>query len=246
MWRVGPIKTRGRTLADRMVTFHIPESWEITERVFNQAEFKISGLDRADVLFVADSFENPSAIAADDLRSYLAFPPGNPVDDDEFDEISAAVRMADGRIDWKKITLRRKGHRNDPETGRPYADAIVWRRVCVLPPAHIRMLTVTLSLAEEGIYETRIPPGRCWTHSSIMPPMRRSFQKRVPEPTRPPKRRTSWRTGSTTSRPFACHRGGQLQSMPGEGNLLPSYSYDDPENDLWTFWIQSLILPLRG
>jgi hypothetical protein len=245
MWRVGPIEARECTLADRTVTFRIPEAWEMTARLFDHAEFKISGLDGADVLFVADSFENPAAIAADDLKSYLAFPAGQAVDNDEFDEISAAVRTADGRIDWKKITLRREAHRNDSETGLPYADAIIWRRLCVLPPAHIRMLTVTLSLplAENDAGNPARDVLNALIHHTTDAAQFSETRTRADQIAETPDLAAHWFDDITALRlPPAWQR----QSTPGEDNLLPSYSYDDPENDEWTFWVQNLILPLRG
>jgi hypothetical protein len=246
MWRVGPIKMAEYMLADRMVTFQIPEAWEMTERAFSRAEFKISGLEGADVLFVADSFENPAAIAADDLRSYLAFPSGQAVDDDEFDDISAAVRTDDGRIDWKKITLRRKAHRNDSETGLPYADAIVWQRICVLPPAHIRMLTVTLSLPlEDDDSDGERNPIRetldALIHHATDAAQFSETLTRADRIAETPDLAAHWFENVVAMRlPPAWERKSNTDDM----SMQPLHSYDAPENDEWTFWVQ--ILPFRA
>ena len=117
MLRSPPVPTVEWKLADGAVSFRLPEGWDMTQRDFGRATFDIAGQEGAQILFVADSMENPAAIAADDLRTYLELPGGTPVPEDEFAEIGAAVRTADGRTDWRKITLRREGTRNDPETG---------------------------------------------------------------------------------------------------------------------------------
>jgi hypothetical protein len=248
MWRVGPIQTRDCTLADRMVTFRIPEGWEMTLRDFNQAEFKISGMAGADVLFVADSFENPAAIAADDLRTYFEVPFGHGIDDDEFNDISAAVRTEDGRIDWKKITLRKDAYRNDPETGRPYADAIILRRICVLPPAHIRMLTVTLSLPLEDddsdgernlIRETL----DALIHHATDAAQFSETRTRADQIAETPDLVAQWFEDVAAIRlPPTWQRKSDTEDKNGP----PLHSYDAPENDEWTFWAQLMPFRARG
>lgn len=246
MWRVGPIQTRDCTLADRTVTFQIPEAWEMTLRDFNQAEFKISGMAGADVLFVADSFENPAAIAADDLRTFFEVPFGHAIDDDEFNDISAAVRTEDGQIDWKKITLRREAYRNDSETGRPYADAIIWRRICVLPPAHIRMLTVTLSLplAEGGAEEVRNMARAVMDaliHNATDAAQFSETRTRADQIAETPDLVAHWFENVAAIRlPPTWQR----KSDTKDKNVQPLHSYDAPENDEWTFWAQ--LMPFRA
>ena len=231
------IPTAAWTLAHEAVTFRLPESWLLTERMFSHAVYDIAGSDGGDVRFEIGSFEDAAAVESGDLGGFLELPGGKILDSAELE----SVRGPDGAIDWTILTVRDEGERIDPETGHSLADVVIWRRIGVLPPAYIRTLTVTLSLPAEqedgssGPQSVKRDVVDLLIHKLVNSA---SFSEAVTSLDRiaaTPDLEAVWFDDIAAIR---LPRGWKRKEERFEDGNLPLYSFDSPGNDEWTFWVQ--------
>lgn len=231
------IPTAAWTLAHEAVTFRLPESWLLTERMFSHAVYDIAGIDGGDVRFEIGSFEDAAAVESGDLGGFLELPGGKILDSAE----QESVRGPDGAIDWTILTVRDEGERVDRETGHSLADVVIWRRIGVLPPAYIRTLTVTLSLPAEqedgsgGPQSVKRDVVDLLIHKLVNSA---SFSEAVTSLDRiaaTPDLEAVWFDDIAAIR---LPRGWKRKEERFEDGNLPLYSFDSPGNDEWTFWVQ--------
>jgi len=231
------------TLAHGTVTFCLPPDWELTERMFDYAVYDIAGNDDVELMFKIEAFEDEERVATNDLGGFFELPVDEFNDPEDFD----IVRRDDGSVDWSQAIIRRLVTRIDRKTGEPYAKAGVWRCINVLPPSHIRILTIVLSY----------PLDRKINEFALLDDPRalvfEVLHELIREVKFSPQLTTLDRTASTPDletqwfddvAAIRLPRGWKWDIEPDNNQALPLYAFDSPKDDEWTFWVQLVTNPV--
>jgi len=134
------------TLADGTVSLILPKHWVLQREDFRSAHFAIPELQDATLTVEVEIFDNPAAIAANDLLDYVSHPAFPPLADDALDH----VRDGNGKPDFEKLTVRARGTTRGPDgTGDDHEAVRIWRKLGLHRPNFIRVLEAQLSVAEE-------------------------------------------------------------------------------------------------
>ncbi|MPY68884.1 MAG: hypothetical protein GEU92_02230 [Alphaproteobacteria bacterium] len=115
----------------------VPKHWSVESRDLAEATFAVAEIAGATFSTELTCFEDPEAIRANALESYLNHPAAPPPSE----ELVNPVRDGDGKPDYGRLTV----HYGCTEGGAPgelevTAEIDIWRRVNVAPPDHVRVV----------------------------------------------------------------------------------------------------------
>ena len=134
------------TLADGTVSLILPQHWELRREDCNVARFGIPELDGGSLSVKVEVFDDPAAVAANDLLGYVTHPAFPPLPGDALDH----VRDAKVAPDFEQLTVRARGT-TSPSTDESVAREAsrIWRKIGLRRPNLIRILEAVLSVREE-------------------------------------------------------------------------------------------------
>lgn len=217
-------------LADGTVSLILPKHWSLEREDFPVAHFSIADLDGATLTVKIEIFDDPAAIAANDLLGYVTHPAFPPLADDALDH----VRDAKGVPDFEKLTVRARGVTPSHGDGGVAREASrIWRKLGLRRPNLIRVLEVVLSVREEdagseaaqdieGIVDHLLKFTKFADHETAADRIAPSVELR---------RASLWDT--IAFRVPVDWPEAERENEDGTG----MYVFDDKEADRWTLWI---------